>query len=351
MTALSGQGAESSTGPWKVAEPYLKQALGQAAGLYKGGSGYTAPTFDTYNKFSSQTADALGNIWNYANNASQNGLSGETAAMDHNLIANGGIDTAGGYGNLASTFGAISGGNGGITTDKGYAQLLANTSNPAFEKALDAQAGHLTDDINREFSGLGRTGSAAQSGAIANQVGDFRSQALSNEWNQNVANQNAILGGMTNSQNQIFQNNMGALGQEMNALGGQTAAEMGQAGNELSAIAAEPGVYQQGLQSYQTQAQVGAAQDAQNQAKLQSEIDKYNVNNQSQWNRLGAYESMIGMPAGSGSTSTATSARSPLSGLLGGGLSGASLGNYLGGSSGAGWGAGLGSILGLLSGL
>lgn len=52
---------------------------------------------------------------------------------------------------------------------------------PQFLAAQDYQAGQLANDVNRTFSGLGRYGSGAHAGVLADSIGNFRNQGLASE--------------------------------------------------------------------------------------------------------------------------------------------------------------------------
>lgn len=200
------------TAPWQGAQPYLKQVMGSAQGLYQGGQGYKAPNFQTWVPFSSQTQGALSGIWNQASQG--NPLAGQS-------------------------MGALSGILSGDTAQK-YNDLYANSGNQAWGQAVQNQSDLLANDIQRQFGSMGRIGSAADTGALATQLGNFRTQALADQWNQNIANQRGILGDMTSGQ--------------------------------LSAASAAPGAYQSQFLPYQYQAQVGQAYDNQAAQKLQARI-------------------------------------------------------------------------------
>lgn len=56
-----------------------------------------------------------------------------------------------------------------------------NGGSPQFLAAQDYQAGRLADDVNRTFSGMGRYGSGAHAGVLADSIGNFRNQGLASE--------------------------------------------------------------------------------------------------------------------------------------------------------------------------
>jgi hypothetical protein len=285
------QVTKSSTVPWGPAQPYLKHVMGRAQGLYNQRVGFKAPNFQTFVPFSGQTKGALSGMWN----AAQGG--NPLAGLSENALT-----------------GILSGDISGK-----YGDLLSGTDNPHWGAAVQNQSDQIANDVQRQFSGLGRMGSAADTGALVDQLGHFREQALSDHWDQNIANQRGILGDIVSSR--------------------------------MGAINASPGVYDQRFAPYERMAQVGSAYDDLASRQLQSRIDKFNTSQSAPWNRLQAYYGMVGGPAGMGSSST-TTVRSP-SNWFGGLMSGAQTGAQLGTSTGlgAGFGALGGGLLGLLSGL
>ena len=105
-------------------------------------------------------------------------------------------------------------------------------------------------------------------------------QALANNWNQNIANQRGILGD-TSSLYGTYIGNQG------NLLNAQQAAQ-------LDAVGAAPGAYQQQYLPAERMGQVGSAYEDLATRQLQSQLDKFNTNQQAGWNRLGAYNQNIG---------------------------------------------------------
>jgi hypothetical protein len=201
-----------------------------------------------------------------------------------------------------------------------YKDLYASADNPHWGAAVQNQSDQIANDVQRQFSGLGRSGSAADTGALVDQIGRFREGALSNQWNQNIANQRGILGDQSQGQ--------------------------------LSAVNAAPGAYDQQFAPYRIQAQVGSAYDDLAARKLQSRVDRFNTNQSAPWNRLNAFQGAVtGAAGGTGQT---TQTVKPPSNWLGGALGGALAGGKIGAGLGAGfgpWGAVGGGLLGLLSGL
>ncbi|WP_421722936.1 hypothetical protein [Bauldia sp.] len=151
---------------------------------------------------------------------------------------------------------------------RGYKDLLRNTSNRAFESVVDTQAGKLGDDISRQFGGAG-FGSAAHSGTLADQIGDFRNQMVSDNWHQNNAMQRGLLSDITGVEQMGVQNRMAGMN-------------------------AAPGVYDFQYAPHERLAQVGAAREGYDAAKLQGQMNKYNAKQMAPHQQLGTYMAHVG---------------------------------------------------------
>lgn len=299
---------ETTNVPWSVAQPYIQYGMQAARNAANAQQGFGYPNFATYVPMSSQTTQALGNIWKTAS------AGDPLAAQSQGAV--GGILS----GNIANQYGNL---------QNQYGSLYDQASNPYFAQAVQNQSDQLANDVQRQFSGLGRYGSAADTGALTQQLGQFRTQALSNQWNQNVQNQLGILSGRT-----------GALGQQQQG--------------QLAAVAAAPGAYQQSFLPAEYQSQVGSAYEDLAQRQLQSNINRFNAGQQQGWNILGAYNQAIGATGGNApgfNTQSVIKPSNPFGAILGGALGGASLGGQYGGLYGAGVGALGGGVLGGLSSL
>lgn len=275
----------STAVPWAPARAPLRYGMQQARQLYNQGAGFHNPQFQTFAPMSGSTQQALGSIW--ANAQGGNPLAGMSE-------------------------GAISGILGGATNDK-YNDLYASADNPHYAQAVQGQADEIGDDVARYYSGSGRFGSDASNAGMAKAIGNFREQALSNQWNQNIANQRGILGDQTQGQ--------------------------------LNAVAAAPGAYDQRFLPGRAMGQVGAAYDDLAARQLQARLNRFNTRDTAGLNRLGAYNTNIAGGAGAGrsTTSTVQQPSNWLGGALGGALGGGSL---LGVPGAVG-----GGILGLLANL
>jgi hypothetical protein len=254
--------------PWSGAQPFILAGMNKAKSLLNQNRGFNAPNFQTYVPFSSQTQQSLGQIGQLARHG--NPLAGQS--MD-------------------AISGILSG-----DINKKYNQLFSQAGNPYFEQAVQGQSNKIAADVQRQFGGLGRIGSAADTGALTQQIGDFRSQALANQWNQNIANQRGIL--------------------------------TDQSSARLGAVAAAPGAYQQQYLPAERLGQVGLAWEDLAKRKLQAKLDKFNTNQQAPWNRLGAYTGAISGGGGNSPGFAQKTVDEPINwpGIISGvGLAGASI--------------------------
>ena len=158
--------------PWSGAVPFITTGMTQARNLLQNRRGFNAPPFQTYVPFSSQTQQSLNQVQGLAGQG--NPLAGQSMR-------------------------AISGILSGDINNK-YNQLFESADNPHFQQAVQGQSDRIAADVQRQFGGLGRIGSAADTGALTSQIGDFRERALANQWNQNIANQRGILSDQSTQQ-------------------------------------------------------------------------------------------------------------------------------------------------------
>jgi hypothetical protein len=263
--------------PWKPAQSYILKGMRTANDLLKAGAGFKAPGFQTWAPMSSRTKAGLGSIW--ANAQGGNPLAGQSANAISGIL---GGPESNRYDTLYNKTNALA----GAENDK-YNKLYGQVDNPHWAEAVQNQSDLIANDVQRQFSGLGRVGSAADTGALVDQLGRYRTGALSEHWDANIANQRGILGDQASLNSQRASNLMGIAG--------------GQVQGQLGAIAAAPGAYNQRFLPGQAMGQVGAAYDDLAARRLQAQIDKFNTGQQAPWNRLQAYNGAIsGTGGGSG---------------------------------------------------
>ena len=186
------QTSTSKSEPWKVAQPYIKESMAGAQDLYRSGQGFNPYPGSMVVPFSQQSTDALSGMENLA----RQGNPAATATQDWAT---------------------------GIMRGDSL-----NNPNPYFQANLDRQSGGMADDINRGFSQSGRYGSASHMGGLGEQLGNFRGNALAQNWQQERGLQSQVAGMVPNiyqAQFQPFQN----LGQVGTAYEGKTQQEIADA--------------------------------------------------------------------------------------------------------------------------
>ena len=280
--------------PWKAAQPYLKSALGSASNLFNSGQGFNPYPGSTVAGMSSQTQGALQGMQGIAG---QGDPLGQSANQNAQGVLNSGGMSPWQSGALQGTYGVATGQNQ-INTGGQYQGLL-DQYNSNYQGAVDREAGKLGDDIMRNFSNSGRTGSMSNVNEFADQVGAFRGSMANQNYNANIANQRGILGDMSGVQGQNISNMVGA---------GST---INNAGNQAQQLAAQytgmvPQLYDQQYQPSRMLGQVGSAYDAQNQAQLTDVVNRQQQGQQAPWNRLGAYSGILNPIAGMGGSATGT---------------------------------------------
>ncbi|MCP4386543.1 MAG: hypothetical protein GY798_34890 [Hyphomicrobiales bacterium] len=203
-----------------------------------------------------------------------------------------------------------------------YRALLGNTNNETFQGVIDTQAGKLGDDITRQFGGSA-FGSAAHSGTIADQVGEFRNKMASDNWHRNNMMQRGLLGDITGVEQMGVQ-------------------------NQMAGLSAAPGAYDFQYAPWERLAGVGAAREGYDAAKLEGKMNKFTAKDMADLNRLGWYSGQIGGGGNYGTTTSQVSnAGNPWGGAAAGALGGLRTGAAIGMPL---LGAGLGGIAGLLGG-
>lgn len=227
--------AKTENKPPKWAQPLFEQSAREAQGLYNSGSGGNVYQGQTVADIGQNTQAGIGNVMS------------------------GGAD----YGNLLSQAGRPT---SASTNLSGMASGQNLMSNPFFNDALQGQLDSTAAQVQSQFSGSGRYGSGANTGALTNSLGNIRANALSNQYNQDVGN-------MLTANSMID-------------------------GSNAQSIASQLGVDQ--AQQGRAQAQIGAGQiqDQNQQAKLAADMAKFYETDMQDWTRLGLLQSAAAGSAG-----------------------------------------------------
>lgn len=176
----SQQTTQSTSEPWKTAQPALKTAVTGAEKLYKDGVGGDIYTGSTVVPWDQQTKQGMDAVTQSANaNLNGNGLSGQY----QNVINNGGYN--------ADQLAALN--NTKATANSNF----DINSNPAFMQVLQQSQDAARNGVNASASGAGRYGSGIHQQTLGNTLGDLTNRAVGQEYNnwnarRDAANSNAF---------------------------------------------------------------------------------------------------------------------------------------------------------------
>lgn len=171
------QTSSSSSEPWKVAQPALKQGIGAAQNLFNNGVGAQVYNDSTVVPWDAKTIQGQNAITNSANaNIGGKGLSGQF----QNVINNGGYNA----GQLEALNNTRSIANGSFNINE----------DPAFQQVVD----QATNSVNGNASGAGRYGSGTNQQLLGSTIGDLGARQYQ-AWQQrkDAANSNLFNMGST----------------------------------------------------------------------------------------------------------------------------------------------------------
>lgn len=161
--------------------------------------------------------------------------------------------------------------------------------NPYFNEALQGQLNDTAAQVQSQFSGAGRYGSGANTGALTSQLGNIRSNAMYNQFNQDTQNMMAANGLMDTQRN-------AGLDRALSATNSMSAQDQNQ--------------FQNGLAGAGAQLQAGGILDAQAQKQLSDKVSQWYAQDNQDWNRLGMLQSAAAGAAGNYGTQTGQSSSS-----------------------------------------
>jgi len=360
---MSGGGGDTITqenqvSPYAPSEPYLNNILTEASNLYQSGTGSQYYPGSTVVPFAQQTQQGLQGL----QNLSTNQLSGSPMMQQAGNVFSG---YAAGQG--PSVFGGNVGAGGqysGIPTQtySGMAQL-----SPQQDYLSGLQSSIANQSLNAvqdQFGGMGRTGTspgaqAAAQTAFTQAYAPIASQLGESERNRQLGMQQDALARAQGANQFQTQSMMGMQGDQfrrqqaadmMNAQAMQAANQFGQQ-QQLQAAGQLPGMQgaadARAMQGAQGLAGVGGAYEDLQGRMLQEDLQRFQYEQMSPYNRLAQYAGIVS-PIASGFPITQQAAEQPrynaLTGALGGGLSAASV------FSGNPYAAAGGAILGGLGG-
>jgi hypothetical protein len=318
---------ENQVSPYEPSEQYLKNILSEASNLYQSGAGSQYYPGSTVVPFASQTQAGLQGL----ENLSRNQLSGSPMMQQAGNVFSGFA-----AGQAPSTF---SGNYSGIPTQtySGMAQLSPQQA--YLGDVRSAITSDVMGDVQSQFGGMGRTGSspAAQAAAargVAQAYAPIATQVSEAERNRQLGMQQDALSRAQAANQFQTQSMMGMQGDQLARL--QAANQFGQQ-QQLMAAGQLPGMQSaadaRALAGAQGLAGVGGAFEDLQGRFLQEDLQRYQYEQMSPYNRLAQYAGIVS-PIASGFPITQQAAEQPrynaLTGALGGGLTGASAAQMLG---------------------
>lgn len=299
--------SETENKPPEWATPLFTQSATEAQNLYNSGSGGNTYQGSTVAPLSGTTISGINQLaqaganWNTSGSRPLFQQIGTAAASNPftNYLTN-----------AAASAGRPS------YSEQNLAGIAAGQDNPYFEQALKGQLDKTAAQVQSQFSGAGRYGSGANTGALADSLGNIRSTALSNQWNTNIQNQLAANGQMDSArlQGQTLQGNL------LSNAGNLYSTGVGQAQNAAQSIAnLDQQQFTNRLAGANATVQAGNMLDTQNQQQLADQIAQWYANDNQDWTRLGLLQAAAAGSAGNYGTQTQI-ARQPIG--IGGILSG-----------------------------
>lgn len=229
---MGGKSSKQTTEnkPPKWSEPLFRSSASEAQRIYNSGSGG--------NVYQGETVAGLGDT-------TKQGIAGVQSAA----------------GSLPQTSAAQN-----YLTDYANGTYLKQ-GNPYFNDALQGQLDDTAAQVMSQFSGAGRYGSGANTGVLANKLGNIRSTALADQFSRDQANQLAATGQIDSANSNLFQNR---------------------------------------LTGQQAVVNAGQLEDQARQAKLTADFTKWQSEDMRDWTRLGLLQSAAAGSAGNYGTNTQT---------------------------------------------
>lgn len=313
----------ANSAPWAPAQPYLKNALSEAGGLFNAGVGFNPNTTSMVTPFSKQTQRGMNGIETAAQRyiGSNAHLAPQRHAMD--VIYGGGMNAQ----MKAAAKNATSRMNGDGFNDYSRNamenwQATANggdmEGNPYFEDVLQQSIDDARNAVNMGAMGNGRYGSSPHSGVMTQEIGDLSSRAryqnfMDQQARMDAANANLMQGGQIG-----YGNRAGAAG-ELAGYGQQAMA------NKTAAAASLPGIYQARMQPYRDMMGVGAMNEDLYTRQLNDQARVFDETQARPWERLAAANAVFSGTGAMGGTTTqaaSTPRPSPFASALGGAVKG-----------------------------
>lgn len=269
--------------PPKWAKPLFTQSATEAQNLYNSGAGGNTYTGSTVSPLSGTTLGGIGQL-----------------------------ATAGANTNTAGTR-PLYQGIGSASVAPSYAEQnlgdMANGSylksgNPYFNDALKGQLDDTAAQVQSQFSGAGRYGSGANTGVLTSQLGNIRSNALSDQFNRDSQNMLTANGQMDSARN-------AGLDRGLSATNAMATQDQQQFQNALTGAGAT--------------LQAGGLLDQQSQKQMDDALRVWSGQDNQDWGRLGLLQSAAsgaagpyGKQSGSSTSSNPAAALGAVGSLFGG---------------------------------
>jgi hypothetical protein len=299
---MSGGGGSSGDStvtnePWKGQEPYLRDLMQQAQGMFQQGQGQEYYPGNQVAPFSPQTEYGLGQLANQ-------GMYGTGTEQGVQNYINQSTMNPGGMAGVGSD----------MPGQNPYLDQMYNTVSQRAGEAFNEQA---MPGINATFGGAGRTGSGIHQQVVGNAVDDFQ---------QNMFQQGADIYGTdyNNAMNRDVERR-GLMG-DMAYRGASMAPQF------------------QGMQQNNIDQMLrgGAMQEDQGQRMIDAEMNKWNFGQQAPWQALNQYGGVVNqMPAYAQQETQGGGGNTRLQGAAGGAMAGSTFGPW-----GTAIGGGLGYMMG-----
>lgn len=270
MASKTTSTQESKPPAW--AAPLFQQSASEAQNLYNSGSGGNPYMGSTIADLSDTTMSGV----NQLAQAGQNWNTSGTRPLFQGIGA-------------ASV--------GPSYSEQNLGTIASGGDNPYFQEALQNQLGDTADLVQSRMSGAGRFGSGAHTGVLTNELGDISTQALSNQWNQNIQN-------MFGANSLMDSNRNAGLDRGLAATGALANMDQQQFQNQLTGAGAT--------------LQAGGILDDQANRMAMEEAQRFYEMDNAGWNRLGLLQSAAAGAAGPYGTQSGSSRTSNPGAILGG---------------------------------
>ena len=271
--------------PWGPSQGYLTNAMGLASKYLHEGKGFNPYQKSTVVPYSGTTREGMQGVLNTA----RQGAPGTQAALQNAQ------NVVGGGGAMAPIM-DVAQGRDSITAGQYYEPIASGQEieqgNPYLMRALEAGADEIQNRVGNEAAALGRLGSGAMAGRMADSLGDYYSGALASDYNNMRNRQMSAISGLAGTQGANIANRVGAAGQAL--------------GSGLAYSQAIPGLESAQYNPYSRIMDIGGMEDDLAAREKQDEVRRWEGNENSAWTRLANAMGIFSGGGALGGQSTAT---------------------------------------------